>query len=68
MHCTGRRARKTEMTEAARSAVMALSSIGLVIPNFILASLLVIGTSFTLEVLPPAGWGGARHLVLAAAD
>jgi len=44
--------------------VMAASSLGLAIPNFVLASALVLFFSFWLGWFPAAGWGGVRHLVL----
>ena len=44
--------------------VMTLSSLGLALPNFVIAAALVILCSFTLSWFPAAGWGGVRHLVL----
>ena len=46
--------------------VMTLASLGIAVPNFMLAFLLIILFAFTWPVLPAAGWGGARHLVLPA--
>ena len=43
---------------------MSASSLGLALPNFVIAAALVILCSFVLRILPAAGWGGARHLVL----
>jgi oligopeptide transport system permease protein len=44
--------------------VMGTSSLGLALPNFVIASLLVMGVAFPLSAIPVAGWGGARHLIL----
>ncbi len=46
------------------TVVMAIATLGLALPNFVIASGLVLLVSFVLGVLPAAGWGGARHLVL----
>jgi len=42
------------------------SALLLAVPNFVLAGLFVLAFSFGLGWLPPAGWGGARHVVLPA--
>jgi ABC-type dipeptide/oligopeptide/nickel transport system permease component len=47
-------------------AIMAVAVLGLALPNFILAALLLIPFSFGLGWLPAAGSGSARHLVLPA--
>ena len=39
---------------------------GIALPNFVIAAFLVIALVFTLKVLPVAGWGTARHLLLPA--
>jgi oligopeptide transport system permease protein len=44
--------------------VRALATSGLVLPNFVLASLLVLVFAFWIPVLPVAGFGTPRHLVL----
>jgi oligopeptide transport system permease protein len=51
---------------AADRAVMAVAVIGLALPNFVVAALLLIPFSFQLGWLPAAGWGSPRHLVLPA--
>ncbi len=43
---------------------MALAMLGLSIPNFVIAPVLVILFAFWLYVFPPARWGGASSLVL----
>jgi oligopeptide transport system permease protein len=47
-------------------ATMGLAMIGISVPTFVLGPLLVLGLSLTLYLLPPAGWGEARHVVLPA--
>jgi oligopeptide transport system permease protein len=44
--------------------VRALALLGIALPNFVIAGVLVLVFSFGLGLLPPAGWGEARHLVL----
>lgn len=39
---------------------------GIALPNFVIASFLIIALVFYLKVLPVAGWGTARHLLLPA--
>jgi oligopeptide transport system permease protein len=48
------------------SAVMAIATLGLAVPNFVVAGLLVILAAFVIEILPAAGWGTPRHIVLPA--
>jgi oligopeptide transport system permease protein len=45
---------------------MGLAMIGISLPTFVLGPLLVLCFSLSFFWLPPAGWGGARHLVLPA--
>lgn len=47
-------------------ALMIAATVGLAIPNFTLAGLLIILLVFVLPVFPAAGWGGGSHLVLPA--
>jgi len=42
------------------------ATIGIALPNFVVAGLLLVFFVFQLGLLPPAGWGGLRHLVLPA--
>jgi len=44
--------------------LMSLSMIGISVPTFVLAPVLVLAFSFGLYWLPPARWGGMAHLVL----
>jgi oligopeptide transport system permease protein len=45
---------------------MGLATIGIAVPNFVLAGLAVIIVSFQLRLLPPAGWGTAQQIILPA--
>jgi len=49
---------------AADSLIMAVSTMGMAIPNFVIASILIIIFSFIWAVFPAAGWGSIKHLVL----
>jgi len=44
--------------------VRVLATGGIVLPNFVLAGLLVLVFALSLDLLPVAGWGTWRHLVL----
>ena len=45
-------------------AAMAAALIGISIPSFVLGPLLVLLFSLRLHLIPPAGWGDLRHLIL----
>jgi oligopeptide transport system permease protein len=45
-------------------ASMAIAMVGISLPNFVLGPVLVLLFGLTWYVLPPALWGGARHLIL----
>lgn len=45
---------------------MGLAMIGISLPNFVIGALLVIVFALKLSILPVAGWGSYRHLVLPA--
>jgi ABC-type dipeptide/oligopeptide/nickel transport system permease component len=47
-------------------AFMGLATIGIAIPNFVLAGFAIILFSFVLQWFPPAGWGSVRQIVLPA--
>ena len=47
-------------------ALRGLATLGVALPNFVLASLLILLFSFALGLFPVAGWGSVRHLVLPA--
>jgi ABC-type dipeptide/oligopeptide/nickel transport system permease component len=47
-------------------AIMTAAALGLALPNFVVAMLLLIPFSFELGWFPPAGSGSLRHLVLPA--
>jgi len=46
--------------------IMTLASLGIAVPNFMIAFILIILFAFTWPLLPAAGWGDVRHLVLPA--
>ncbi len=46
------------------TSLMALATIGIALPNFILASLAVLLFAFVWHWFPPAGWGDPEHLIL----
>jgi ABC-type dipeptide/oligopeptide/nickel transport system permease component len=43
-----------------------LATLGIAVPNFVLAALLILALAIGWKVLPVAGWGTPRHLVLPA--
>jgi oligopeptide transport system permease protein len=45
---------------------MAIATVGIAVPNFVLASLAVIVFVFIFSLFPAAGWGTLRQLVLPA--
>lgn len=47
-------------------ALMVSATIGLAVPNFTLAGVLIILLVFVVPVFPAAGWGSGAHLVLPA--
>ncbi|HWO10021.1 MAG TPA: ABC transporter permease, partial [Polyangiaceae bacterium] len=51
---------------AADSLCMTLALVGISLPNFVIGALLVLLFALRLHVLPVAGWGSFRHLVLPA--
>jgi oligopeptide transport system permease protein len=51
---------------AADVGVMAVATIGIAVPNFVLASISIILVVFWLGLLPAAGWGSLRQLILPA--
>jgi oligopeptide transport system permease protein len=40
------------------------ATLGIALPNFILAAVLILALSFGAGLFPPAGWGSLEHLVL----
>jgi oligopeptide transport system permease protein len=46
--------------------LMALATLGIAVPNFILAGLSVIVVVFYFNLLPAAGWGSVKQLILPA--
>jgi oligopeptide transport system permease protein len=49
---------------AADHVAMAAAMIGISLPTFVLGPILILLFALTWYVLPPAGWGEARHVVL----
>jgi oligopeptide transport system permease protein len=45
---------------------MTMATLGIAVPNFVLASLAVIQFVFVLEIFPAAGWGTLKQLILPA--
>jgi oligopeptide transport system permease protein len=43
-----------------------LATVGIALPNFVIAGFLIIVFSFQLDLLPVAGWGSFEHLLLPA--
>jgi len=43
---------------------MGLAMVGISLPNFVIGALFIIVFALKLQLLPVAGWGGLRHLVL----
>jgi oligopeptide transport system permease protein len=50
----------------ADAAVMAVATLGIALPSFVVAGVLLLAFSFAWPLLPPAGWGSPRQLVLPA--
>ena len=48
----------------ADGALMAASAVGIAVPNFVLASMLILVFVFIWPLFPAAGWGTVRHLIL----
>lgn len=48
------------------SALMALATIGITLPNFVVAGFLILLFVFTIPLFPAAGWGTIRQLILPA--
>ncbi|HHI81339.1 MAG TPA: ABC transporter permease [Planctomycetes bacterium] len=46
--------------------LMFLATAGIALPNFVIASILILLFVILLPVFPPGGWGGFSHLVLPA--
>lgn len=48
------------------SALMALATIGITLPNFVVAGFMILLFVFTIPLFPAAGWGTIRQLILPA--
>lgn len=47
-------------------ALMSIATIGIALPNFVIAGFCILLFCFLIPLLPPAGWGGPKHLILPA--
>src|SRR5690606_2277668 len=47
-------------------SLMAVATIGIALPNFVIAGFCILLFSFLIPLLPPAGWGGPQYLILPA--
>jgi oligopeptide transport system permease protein len=47
-------------------AAMSAAMLGISVPSFVLGPLLILLFALTWYLLPPAGWGGVRHMILPA--
>ncbi|MEX0938155.1 MAG: ABC transporter permease subunit [Pirellulales bacterium] len=45
---------------------MAMATLGIAVPNFVLASLCIVLFVFTMKLLPAAGWGSLEQIILPA--
>jgi ABC-type dipeptide/oligopeptide/nickel transport system permease component len=43
-----------------------VATLGIAVPNFVIAGFLIIAFAFQLDAIPVAGWGGPRYLLLPA--
>jgi oligopeptide transport system permease protein len=48
------------------TAVMSIATIGIAVPNFIVACVMLILFAFIWPIFPAAGWGNLRHCILPA--
>ena len=47
-------------------SLMSLATVGIALPNFVIAGFCILLFSFLIPLLPPAGWGGPRYMILPA--
>lgn len=47
-------------------SLMSLATIGIALPNFVIAGFCILLFSFLMPLLPPAGWGSPKYLLLPA--
>lgn len=45
-------------------SMMTLATVGIALPNFVIAGLMIIAFVFLWPLFPAAGWGSVRHLIL----
>jgi oligopeptide transport system permease protein len=46
--------------------LMSLATVGIALPNFVIAGFAILLFSFLIPLLPPAGWGSPKYLILPA--
>jgi oligopeptide transport system permease protein len=46
--------------------IMAVATVGIAIPNFVFAGMLILLFVFAIPIFPPAGWGSLEQLILPA--
>lgn len=46
--------------------IMAVATVGIAVPNFVFAGLLILLLVFAFPIFPPAGWGSLEQLILPA--
>ncbi len=47
-------------------SLMSLATLGIALPNFVIAGFCILLFGFLIPLLPPAGWGGPRYMLLPA--
>lgn len=47
-------------------SLMSLATVGIALPNFVIAGFSILLFSFLIPLLPPAGWGSPKYLLLPA--
>ncbi|WP_425401036.1 ABC transporter permease [Aeoliella sp.] len=47
-------------------SLMSIATVGIALPNFVIAGFAILLFSFLIPLLPPAGWGSPRYLLMPA--
>jgi oligopeptide transport system permease protein len=56
----------TRRGSSADVGLMALATVGIALPNFVIAGFAILLFVFLIPLLPPAGWGSIRQMILPA--